>query len=434
MMKAVILAGGRGVRLGEISERIPKPMVEIGGKPLLEHQVSLLERYGIKHVIFITGHLSSVIEEYFADGRKRGVKISYYKEEKPLGTTGGLKEIEHLLTEDFIVFYGDVMLDMNLAKLISFHRKKKSAATLVLHPNDHPYDSDLVEIDPDSRIVAFHPKPRDDKKYYRNLVNAGIYVLSPGILDHVKKGVKADFGKDLFPKIVINEPLYGYNTAEYLKDMGTPDRLKNVEEDYLTGKIRRLNCENPRPAVFLDRDGVINEEVGLLHKAEEFRLLPGVADAVKKINQSEYLAIVVTNQPVVARNLCSIPQLEAIHNKMETLLGEQHAKLDAIYFCPHHPDKGYPEENKDYKMDCDCRKPGIGMIKKAEKEFNIDLSASFIIGDSSRDMLCGKKAGLTTIAVGCGYAGKDHAAKPDRACRDLPDAVDYIMGCSEKKK
>lgn len=426
-MKAVILAGGKGERLGEISKKIPKPMVEIGGKPLLEHQISLLARYGVKDITLITGHLSGVVEEYFKDGKRWGVDISYYREEKPLGTTGGLKEIEDRLTEDCIVFYGDVMLDMNLKKLMNFHKEKKSAGTLVLHPNDHPYDSDLVEIDSGSRIVAFHPKPHDAGRYYRNLVNAGVYVLSHRILDYVKRGVKADFGRDIFPSIVGKESLYGYNTAEYLKDIGTPDRLGKVNSDYLSGKIRRLNCENPRRAVFMDRDGVINEEVKLLCKLEDFRLLSRVGKAIKKINESELLAIVVTNQPVVARNLCSVSELEEIHKKMETLLGNVGAKLDAIYYCPHHPDKGYPEENPEYKIDCDCRKPAVGMIKKAEKEFNIELSESFLIGDSFRDMLCGKNAGVATIAVGAGDANSRPEAKPDHVCKDLCDAVDYVM-------
>ena len=180
-------------------------------------------------------------------------------------------------------------------------------------------------------------------------------------------------------------------------------------------------------AIFLDRDGVINEEVKLLCKLEDFRLLSRVGKAIKKINESELLAIVVTNQPVVARNLCSVSELEEIHKKMETLLGNVGAKLDAIYYCPHHPDKGYPEENPEYKIDCDCRKPAVGMIKKAEKEFNIELSESFLIGDSFRDMLCGKNAGVATIAVGAGDANSRPEAKPDHVCKDLCDAVDYVM-------
>ncbi|MBL7147219.1 MAG: HAD-IIIA family hydrolase [Nanoarchaeota archaeon] len=426
-MKAIILAGGKGTRLGNLAKEIPKPMVKIGSIPLLEHQINLLKRYGIKDIIILTNYLSDIIENYFKDGKAWNVNITYFKEEKPLGTTGGIKEIEDKLTGDFLVLYGDVMLDVNLKKLIGFHKNKGSTCTLVLHPNDHPYDSDLVEIDKNQRIITFHPKPHKENIYYKNLVSAALYVMSIGILKHIKKGVKADFGKDIFPEIIRKEKLYGYNTAEYLKDAGTPERLEAVKKAYSTGKIRRFNSENKRRAIFMDRDGVINEEIDLLHKIEDFRFLPNVCKAIKKINESGFLAIMVTNQSVVARNLCSIEQLEEIHKKMETLLGKENAKFDAIYYCPHHPDKGYPEENPKYKIECDCRKPKIGMVKLAEKEFNIDLKNSFFIGDSFLDILCGKNAGMTTVGVKTGFGCKDTKVKPDYFFEDLNESINFII-------
>lgn len=432
MVKAIILAGGKGERLGSLVFNIPKPMIKIGNLPLLEHQVNLLKKYGIKEIIILTGYLSEVIEKHFKDGGDFGVKITYFKEKKPLGTTGGLKEIENKLKGDFIVVYGDVMADMDIARLIAFHKEKNSACTLVLHPNDHPQDSDLVETNEDQRIIAFHPKPHSDSKYFRNLVNAGFYVISPKILKYIKKGVKADFGKDIFPKIVKKEALYGYSTAEYLKDMGTPKRLEEVRRDYKNSRIKQFNRNNKRRAIFLDRDGVINEHVGLLHKIEDFKLLSKVAPAIKKINNSEFLAIVITNQPVVARNLCSIKELEEIHKKMETLLGRQGAKLDAIYYCPHHPDKGFTGENPDYKIECDCRKPKIGLIKKAEKDFNINLKGSYIIGDSFRDILCGKNAGLTTIWVRTKNEYKKSEIKPDYFFKNLNQAINFIINKNKK--
>ena len=213
--------------------------------------------------------------------------------------------------------------------------------------------------------------------------------MSPEILKYIKKGVRADFGKEVFPKIIQKENLYGYNTAEYLKDMGTPERLKEVREDYKNGKIERLNKENKRGAIFLDRDGVINKYVGLLYRTEDFELLPGVGEAIRKINRSEFLAIVITNQPVIARNLCSIEELEEIHKKMETLLGRERAKLDAIYYCPHHSSN----------EKCLCRKPNTLMLEKAIARFNINVSESFLIGDGERDIEAGKKVGLHTIKI-----------------------------------
>lgn len=427
-MKALILAGGKGARLEKKTKRIPKPMIRIDDLPVLAHQISLLKRYGIREIFLLTSYLSEVIESYFRDGRDFGVNITYFKEKKPLGTAGGMKEIEDKLKEDFLLVYGDNMFDIDLNRFLAFHKNKNSACTLLLHPSDHCYDSDLVEINSRQRVVAFHSKPHDENKYYQNLANAGLYVVSPRILKYIEKEVPADFERGIFPKILKKEALYGYKSAEYFKDMGTLDRLKAVKKDYFSGRIRRLSKANQRKAIFLDRDGVINKNVGLLHKIEDFDLLPNIAKAIKKINNSEFLAIVVTNQPVVARNLCSIEELEEIHKKMETLLGREGAKLDGIYYCPHHPDKGFPEENPKYKIKCNCRKPKIGLLKKAQKDFNIDLENSYFIGDCFRDILCGKKVGMTTIGVKTGEGWKERGVEPDYVFVDLARAVNFITG------
>lgn len=428
MTQAVILAGGKGKRLWPLTRHIPKPMLKIGEVPLLEHQVNLLKRYGIKEIIILTNYFSKVIEKYFSDGGNFGVKISYFKEKKPLGTTGGLKEIANRLKNDFVVLYGDIMLDIDINRLLAFHKNKKSDCTLVLHPNDHPQDSDLVETNGNQRIIAFHRKPHLDNRYFGNLVSAGLYVLSPKLLKYIRKGVRADFGKDVFQKIVKKEKLYGYLTAEYLKDTGTPQRLAEVRKDYQSGKIKRLNRKNKRKAIFLDRDGVINDaiDVGRKIKTKDFRLLPGVAQAIKKINQSEFLAVVITNQPAVAKGLLTIEVLAQIHKKMEGLLGKAGAKLDAIYYCPHHPERGFTGENLSYKIKCNCRKPKIGLIKKSKKDFNIDLKRSYFVGDSFRDILCGKRAGTTTIGVKTGKRCQDGKVKPDYFFKDLNQAVNFI--------
>ena len=150
--------------------------------------------------------------------------------------------------------------------------------------------------------------------------------------------------------------------------------------------------KNKQKAIFLDRDGTINKYVGFLTKSEDFELIPGVAEAIKMINKSGYLAIVVTNQPVIARGECTWEELRTIHDKMETELGKAAAFVDAIYVCPHHPDKGFEGERPEYKCDCDCRKPKAGMLLQASVDFNIDLSQSHMIGDSENDIAAGEIA------------------------------------------
>ena len=426
-MKALILAGGKGTRLGEKTLLIPKPMVEIAGKPILEYQIELLKKYGITDITLLINHLSESIIRYFSDGKEFQVNISYYNEQQPLGTAGGLKEIEKDLNDDFLLLYGDVMVNMDLHRLADFHKKYKSECTLVVHPNDHPYDSDLLDIDSDGRIISFNPKPHKEGKYYRNLVNAGLYLMSPRVLNFIEKGKKADFGHDIFPVIYSEVRMFGYNTSEYLKDMGTPSRLELVSNDIHSGRIERSNYEHSRSCIFLDRDGVLNEDIDLIAKPDDFHLFPFTAEAIKKTNKSEYLTVVATNQSVVARNLCTLDELRVIHNKMETSLGEKGAYLDAVYFCPHHPDKGYPEENKEFKVDCECRKPKPGMLLKAASEYNIDLSNSWIIGDSEGDILAGRSVGCSTIAVKTGRRKYSSKIKPDYWFDNLDDAVSFII-------
>lgn len=418
-MQLVIIAGGKGTRLG--LKDIPKPMVKIGDKPLLEHQIDLAKRYGVDEVFILSGHLAYVIEEYFGDGSKFGVKIHHVVEPYPLGTAGSLKLLEGKLNDRFLVFYGDVVMDFDIASFIEFDKQYNSIGTTIIHPNDHPYDSDLLEINKNNKVTKVLPKPHQNGEYYQNLVNAAVYIFSPKIFQYIKDGVSQDFGKHILSKVVeAGETLIGYKTPEYIKDMGTADRFEAVKNDFLTGKVARLNKQNKRPCIFLDRDGVINKDMDSKPLCKDFELLEGVADAIKSINKSDYLSVVVTNQPMIAKGFVTFEEVENTHKKMETLLGEQHAYLNGIYYCPHHPEKGFDGEIKELKIDCECRKPKAGMLFKATKDLNIDLEKSWMIGDSKRDIEAGKNANCKTISIKEDF-GADYIAQ------DLKDAVNYIL-------
>lgn len=392
-MKVVIIAGGQGTRIASVNSEIPKAMIPIAGKPVLEYEVELAKRYGFTEFLFIIGYLGGQIETYFGDGSPWGVHIDYYKEEKPLGTAGALGLLKEQLTDDFFVFYGDTVTDFDMQAMLAFHKSKQADATLFVHPNDHPYDSDIVEMDSEGRVKGFCHKPHPEGFVSHNVVNAALFIFSPKVLEQIEPGVKSHIEKHVLPACIdAGMRLYGYVSYEYIKDMGTPDRYYSVCDDVISGKVARLNRQYPRKAVFLDRDGVINREVNLLNKPEQMELLPGAADAIRYINSKGYLAVVVTNQPVIARNLCSLEELDYIHATLETLLGKEQAYLNGIYYCPHHPDKGYPEERPEYKIACDCRKPKPGMLLKASSDWNIDLSESYMIGDSDRDIQAGYAA------------------------------------------
>lgn len=394
-MKVVIIAGGQGTRIASVNSEIPKAMIPICGKPILEHEVEMAKRQGYADFLFVIGYLGDQIESYFGDGGRWGVRIDYFRETQPLGTAGALGLLRDQLTDDFFVFYGDTVMDIDMRRMMAYHHAKHADATLFLHPNDHPYDSDLVDMDADGRVRQFYHKPHPEGLLAHNIVNAALFIFSPKVLTQIEQGVKCHIEKHVLPRCLDSGmQLYGYVTAEYIKDMGTPERYYSVCDDVASGKVARLNGQYRRPAIFLDRDGVINREVNLLNRKEQMELIPGAAEAIRCINKSDYLAIVVTNQPVIARNLCTLEELDRIHMRMEMLLGQEHAYVNALYYCPHHPDSGYPEERKEYKVRCDCRKPAPGMLLRAAEEWNVDLANSYMIGDSERDMQAGINAGV----------------------------------------
>ena len=431
-MQVVILAGGRGTRLGEHVQAIPKPMVTIGGRPNLEHQVLLAKRHGFTSVLFLVSHLADRIEAHFGYGRRFGMEISYCAEDPPLGTAGALRHAGALLQDRFLVFYGDVFIECDLARLWADHANNRPFATLVVHPNDHPYDSDLVEADAEGWISAIHPKPRPEDQYLPNLVNAGVAVIERRFLALIPPGQHLDLAGDIFPALARDGGLRAYHSAEYFKDFGTADRLARARLDFETGKTARLSRGYRRPAVFLDRDGVINKEVSHLSDPAQMELISGAAEAIRRLNEAGFLVIVVTNQPVVARGECPPDVLRLIHNKMETLLGREHAWIDALYFCPHHPDKGFAGEVPELKVDCVCRKPKTGMFDQAVQDWNISLSGSYSIGDSRRDVIAARQMGIGAIGVKTGHGCRDCDAleSPDRLVEDLREAVDIILASS----
>ena len=329
-----------------------------------------------------------------------------------------------------MIFYGDIALDIDINKFMEFDTLSSSIATIIVHPNDHPYDSDIVEINNKNIVINFHSKPHNENSYYNNMVNAAVYILDISIFKYITSDIPSDFGKDIFPNLLKNNKIIkAYKTSEYIKDIGTIERINKVNKDFLNGKVSRYSKRNKRPAIFLDRDGTIIKYVNLLHKAEDIVLFSYTASSIKKINKSDYLCFLVTNQPVVARNLCNMDDLKKIHNRLETLLGKEGAFLNDIYLCPHHQEKGYPEENADFKIDCICRKPKTGMIDIAVDEYNIDISSSWFIGDTTTDVQTGINANIRTILLRTGVGGKDKKFNciADYICDNLEDAIDFII-------
>ncbi len=419
-MKTVIMAGGYGTRISGLFPDVPKPLIPISGKPVLEWEICSLRDQGFRDFILTVGYMADKIMSYFGDGRELGVRIQYYIEEKPLGNAGALFKIKDQLESDFLLLIADAMFDVDFNRMVEYHQSKEALVTLFTHPNNHPYDSSLLVTDENKAVTAWLTKEDLRPQWYKNRVNAGLQIIHPKVLDMIGidpdrvgqedengKIQRVDMDRQILKPLCGSGRMFCYDSPEYCIDMGNPERFAQVSKDFESGLIQKKRLKNRQKAIFLDRDGTINKHIGFLRDLEEFELLPEVAEAIKLINNSGYLAIVITNQPVIARGEITVEQLNAIHDKMETLLGYEGAYLDGLYYCPHHPDKGFTGEVPELKIECCCRKPKPGLFFRAAADYNINLEQSWMIGDSENDIKAGKAAGCKTALIGEGGYGQD---------------------------
>jgi histidinol-phosphate phosphatase family protein len=431
-MQAVIIAGGKGTRLVSRTGALPKTLVPVGGKPLVEHQICLAAKHGFLDVVLLLGYGSDEVRELVGNGSRWGVTVRSIVESRPLGSAGAVMAALPHLDSRFVVIYGDTILNVDLSRFWDTHARSGADLSMFVHPNDHPADSDLVEADEAGVVVALHPYPRSPDRDYANLVNAALYIVErEALLPFAQPNALLDFGKHIFPAMLAKGArLFAYRSPEYIKDAGTPDRLDSVERDYQTGRIAAGSLETASPAVFLDRDGTINAEVNRARSPDELILIPGAAAGIATLNRAGFLVVVITNQPVIARGDCTEAELRLIHNRLETILGRERAYIDRIYFCPHHPHGGFVGERAELKFVCGCRKPAIGLIDLATQELNIDLSRSWMVGDSTTDICTARNAGVRSVLVRTGHGGRDGQFEhpPDLVAADLNEAALLIAG------
>jgi D,D-heptose 1,7-bisphosphate phosphatase len=432
MKQAVILAGGKGTRLTSELAGAPKPLIDINGYPLLYWQFKQLKSNGFDSVILLVNYEAQQIIDYCLSQENFDLSIEFVNDGSPLGTAGSVLNVIDRLHHTFLLVYGDTYFDIDLKHFWSHHTSQiETSVSIFLHPNDHPYDSDLVEVDDKCRVLNFHPYPHQAHLYFQNLVNAALYICNRDDLLKYRNFTKpCDFAKDLFPQMVKDGSLiYGYISSEYIKDAGTPDRLAKVRQDVFSNRPQAFSRNSLRSAVFIDRDGTLNEDNGYIVNPEQLHIFDGVGQAMAKLNQSNYISILITNQPVVARGNCSIPQLRKIHAKLETELAISGSFLDAIYFCPHHPDAGFIGEIREFKVSCECRKPSPGLLRRAEQDHNLNMWTSWMIGDSTADFGAAQAVGVSSILVETGSGGLDgsYPYMPDFSVRNFSQAVDFVI-------
>ena len=433
--QAVILAGGKGTRLAARLHGRPKPLVDVLGVPLLQRQVEALRAAGFDSLVILVNHQADQIREFCSLQNDWGLDLRLIDDGEPRGTAGALFDTLDSLADQFVVVYGDTLFDVDFARFLAFHEASiDSVGTLFLHPNDHPHDSDLVELGRDQRIGKFHSYPHPDGVWLPNMVNAALYVLDRAALQDARvafagnRGV-IDLAKDVFPwMLTAGAVLGGYVSSEYIKDIGTPDRLDRACAALSAGKVAKASLRVPQTAVFLDRDGTLNRANGHISDPAHLDMFDFAGEAVKLLNSANLRAVLITNQPVVARGETDFEGLAQIHAKLETLLGRDGAMLDRIYVCPHHTDRGFAGEVPELKFDCDCRKPKSGMLLAASRDMNIDLAASWMIGDSTADVRAGAAAGVTTIRVATGEPARAGDPAADFEFASVLEAVQFITG------
>jgi len=375
LRQAVILVGGLGTRLGERTKAMPKPMLDVGGRPFLDTLIDELVRYDVfDEILLLAGYRAEIIQSRY-DGTSRGrARIVVALEDRPLGTAGALVHAGARLQQRFLLLNGDSLFDFNLLDLIA--RSGGSLAHMALRADVTGDRYGRVELDGD-RIRAFiAPGQRASGP-----VNAGVYVIDRSIVTHLDR-LPASLEQDVFPGLVTRGDLRGTPYCGYFIDIGIPDDLARADLE--------LGEQLRRPAVFFDRDGVLNHDSGYTFEADKLRWIDGAREAVKAVNDSGYFAFVITNQSGVARGLYEESHVQALHRFMADEMARIGAHIDAFEYCPDHPD-GTVER---YRRVSDRRKPAPGMILDLLKRFPVDSVNSLLIGDKDSDLEAARAAGL----------------------------------------
>ena len=433
-VQVVVLMGGLGTRLKEYTRERPKSLVDVNGKPFFDYSLKLLTDAGFREFLFLIGYRAEMIEEYYGDGTSRGISIKYcYDGEELLGTGGAVRRAYKLLKDDFLLIYGDSFMDIDYEETVYRYFKGKESgerALMTVLKNNDMFDKSNVVME-DGRIVLYD---KHDPVPEMNCIDYGVGMYDKTLFDRYEEGVGFDIA-DIQSRLSKEGKLTAHEVTKRFYEIGSPGALKEFSE-YVISRF-----DKARPAVFLDRDGVINEivfnedaeQMDSPLKVSQFRLLPKVAEAIRLMKKKGYYVFVVTNQPAAAKGKTGLTDLYDINTHFINLLKKEGAEPDDVFMCVHYPRK-LPMSKENFLIrECDCRKPKPGLINKALKKYNIDLSRSYMAGDSFTDVQAGIAANVRTIFIGdykCDACRKLCGARPDMICEDILDAA---MSLHEEK-
>ena len=432
--QAVILAGGFGTRLSRFYNDIPKSLVPINNIPIIQHIINNAIKFGVTKFIILVSYkkeqIISFIKSTYSASNAKFVFVS-----DPTGSVGTVPALINALPyleDSFLLLYSDVYSYIDYEKMFDFHYRHKSDFTLLVHPNNHPFDSDLVQMNSGSLKVNWingypHREPLP------NICNRAIYVIERSVVHSLSSANLKfkDIAKEAINFLISKSyNILGYKSFEFSMDMGTPNRVIELEKNLNNNIHIARSYDAKRKGIFIDRDGVINANLkNGINSIADFKLLNKVSDAILLANKNGFFVCLITNQPGIAKGFLTENQLNNIHNYMSFLLGNSGAYIDDIYFCPHHPESGFKGEISSLKIDCNCRKPKSGLLYKAMHDNFICKNNSWMIGDSLSDIEAGKNASLKTILIA--DSKNNSYVSTDHVCADLLNAIKYIVRVSK---
>jgi mannose-1-phosphate guanylyltransferase/phosphomannomutase len=428
--QAVVIAGGLGSRLAKNGIVTPKPLLKVEGRSLIEWQILNLEREGINEILLLLGlHSARIINHVNCIKKNFSVSIRCIVEEVSLGTGGALLNVKELLDEMFVVLYGDLLVDCNLSRLFS-DAESSEYGSIGIRPSDHPLDSDLVQTNHINEILKIHPKPNSLDSHRMNLAMTGLMCLKKNLLAESVNSLellKFDLEKNLIsPTINSKGGFKATRLTGFIKDLGTVDRLGNAEELW----ISRSMTNKSQKAVILDRDGVINTFSGDVTNLRQFRVVEDLVQSIGILRNHNFKIFVATNQPGIAKGFLNWDQLSSLHGSVDMILSSNGLLLDGWYICPHHPEKGFPGEILELKVDCKCRKPKDGLIKQINEDFPLDLERSWFVGDQLSDFHLANSVGLSFVQIGKAFNSPNVISKFDK----LEQACRYIANQDKLKR
>lgn len=363
-----------GTRLRPITDKIPKSLIEVKGKPILQHQIDWLKEYGVEEILITAYYKHEQIIDYFGDGSKFGIKINYFIEDKPMGSSGAflLEVNKKWLDETFIVVYGDIITNLNIHELLAFHNSKKSNVTIVVEKRKSL--SSAISIDSNNLIISFIDKPKEVIE--NTFSNDSIFILNKNVKDFIQGDTPLDFSKDIFPNLINNGfQIYGYvNDKYYWREIGTIEKLNRINNEF-------------DKAVFLDVDGVLCKSAewgGYIDAIEKFKWLDGAKEAIQKLSSMGFYIFIATNKACINKGLVTEAQIKEMYNEVFKGL-----PIQDIFICPHKHDEG-----------CECRKPKSELIMRGILKYDLKRENCWVIGDNDIDIVAGENIGCNTILIG----------------------------------